>query len=495
MEDTQRIVPNPSPIFLSFFQGLEKMGEHSRENTMIRKFLFSLLALLLTTTVRAEESNAAPLVYIIPIEKMIEPALLYVVRRGVDEATRNKADAIVLHMDTTGGRVDSAVAIVGALGRSDIPVYTFVEREAISAGAMIAISTPHIYMKPGSVIGDITPISMGMTGSVQDLPEAVEEKMTSYVAAHVRSAAEQGGHNPELAEAMVRRAIEFKIGDVVISESGKVLTLTNTEAEQLVGDDQSPLLSEGTVDNIDSMLEAIGLHHAKIVTMEVTGAEKLARLIAGIAPILMMLGLGGIWLEFKTPGFGIFGIAGISCLLLFFFGHHIAGLSGMEDVLIFALGVVLLAVEVFITPGFGIMGLSGLVLIVASFVSAMSEHLPGKWRPVDFSPETFSGPFLKVMISFAGSIALVILAGKFLPNTKAFRHLTLEECSPSAADLTELIGEEGISHSDLRPGGAAYIDGVKRDVVTQGDYIPRQTEIRVIEVHGNRIVVEDISHG
>jgi membrane-bound serine protease (ClpP class) len=444
---------------------------------------------------QAVETNQTPLVYIIPIEKMIEPALLYVVRRGVDEATRNNADAIVLHMDTTGGRVDSAVAIVSALGRSEIPVYTFVEKEAISAGAMIALSTPYIYMKPGSVIGDITPISMGMTGSVQDLPEAVEEKMTSYVAAHVRSAAEQGGHNPELAEAMVRRDIEFKIGDVVISEGGKVLTLTNTEAEQLVGEDQSPLLSQGTVDSINEMLETIGFGHAKTVTMEVTAAEKLARLIAGIAPILMMLGLGGIWLEFKTPGFGIFGIAGISCLLLFFFGHHIAGLSGMEDVLIFALGVVLLAVEVFITPGFGLMGLSGLLLIIFSFVSAMSERMPGHWRPVDFSPETFSGPLLKVMLAFGGSIALVILAGKFLPNTKAFKHLTLEATIPSSEDLTELLGMEGISHSDLRPGGSAYIDGIKMDVVTQGDYIPRQTEIRVIEVHGNRIVVEDISHG
>ncbi|MDF7800642.1 NfeD family protein [Pontiellaceae bacterium B1224] len=462
---------------------------------MVRKILFSLLALLITTTVRAEETNTAQLVYIIPVEKMIEPALLYVVRRGVDEATRNNADAIILKMDTTGGRVDSAVAIVGALGRSDIPVYTFVEREAISAGAMIALSTPYIYMKPGSVIGDITPISMGMTGSVQDLPEAVEEKMTSYVAAHVRSAAEQGGHDPELAEAMVRRDIEFKVGDIVISDSGKVLTLTNTEAAQLVGEDQHPLLSSGTVDSIDEMLEALDLQQAEQITMEVSAAEKLARLIAGIAPILMMIGLGGIWLEFKTPGFGIFGIAGISCLLLFFFGHHLAGLSGLEDVLLFSLGVILLAIEVFVTPGFGVMGFSGMLLIFVSFVSAMSERLPGHWRPVDFSPDTFSAPLLKVLLSFAGAIVLVVVAGKFLPNTPMFRTLTLSDVVPNAEDDESLLGLEGLSHSDLRPAGSGYFNGRKLDVVSYGDYIPRQTEIRIVEVHGNRIVVEDISHG
>ncbi|MEI6892857.1 MAG: NfeD family protein [Pontiella sp.] len=462
---------------------------------MIRTFLFSLLALLLTSTVRAEESNATPLVYIIPVKKMIEPALLYVIRRGVDEATRNKADAIVLQMDTTGGRVDSAVAIISVLGRSKVPLYTFVEREAISAGAMIALSTPNIYMKPGAVIGDITPISMGMTGGVKELPEAVEEKMTSYVAAHVRSAAEQGGHDPELAEAMVRRDLEFKVGDLMISESGKVLTLTSSEAKQLVGADQQPLLSKGTVNNIDEMLQIVGLGHAKIITLEVSAAEKFARLIAGIAPILMMIGLGGIWLEFKTPGFGVFGIAGITCLLLFFFGHHIAGLSGLEDVLLFTLGIILLAIEVFITPGFGVMGISGMLLIFVSFVGAMSERLPGHWRPVDFSPDTFSMPIFKVILSFAGAIILVVIAGKFLPKTRAFQHLTLDEVVPDAAEDLTLLGQEGLSHSDLRPGGAAYFYGRKLDVVTLGDYIPRQTKIRIIEVHGNRIVVEDISHG
>lgn len=462
---------------------------------MIRRILYVLLASLAISPALAQETNTTAQVYIIPIKKMIEPALLYVVRRGVDEAVRNNVDAIILDMDTPGGRVDSAVAIIDELTKTDIPLYTFVGREAISGGAFIALATPNIYMAPGTLIGDITPIIMGMGGGVQDLPEAEKEKMTSYVAAQVRAAAEKGGYDPLLAEAMVRRDIEYKIDDKIISKAGTVLTLTNTEAEQLVGEDQRPLFSKGTVRDIDEMLEKIGLAGAEKTILEVTAAEKLARLIASIAPLLMLLGLGGIWLEFKTPGIGIFGIAGGLCLLLFFTGHHIAGLSGMEDVLLFVTGVILLAIEIFITPGFGIMGFSGLLLIFISFISAMSERMPGQWRPISFEPETFALPLLKVTLAFLGSIVLVAIAGKYMPKTRLFNSLTLGEVSPDPKKDEALLGLEGVAHSDLRPGGTAYFEGSKLDVVTYGDYISRQSAVRIVEVHGNRIVVEDISKG
>ncbi len=462
---------------------------------MVRKILFILFPLSMLGITHAQETNGTPLVYIIPIRKMIEPALLYVVRRGVDEATRKNANAIIFEMDTPGGAVNAAEGIVNAITRTKIPTYTFVANDAFSAGAIIALATKHIYMAPGSVIGAATPMMMGPTGGVKEMPEEVQEKMTSAVAALVRSAAEQGGHDKQLAEAMVRADMEYSVNGTVVSEEGRLLTLTNEEAAQLVGEDQRPLLSEGTVKDIDALLEAIGLSNAEKRVLEVTAAERLARLIAGIAPILMMIGLGGLWLEIKTPGFGIFGIAGITCLLLFFFGHHIAGLSGMENVLLFALGTILLAIEVFITPGFGFMGISGLLLVFVSFISAMSEHMPGKWRPINFSPETFSIPFLKVTLSFVGALALVSLAGKFLPQTRMFQGLALGSVVPDAEEDGTLLGLEGIAHSDLRPGGTAYFGERKIDVVTHGDYIASQSPIRVTEVHGNRIVVDEIQHG
>jgi len=476
---------------------------------MIRKILFTLITTLTLTTVHAQNSSEereasrtrssevekAPVVYIIPIKKMIEPALLYVVRRGVDEAVRNNAQAIIFEMDTPGGSVNAAEGIINAITHTEIPTYTFVENDAFSAGAIIALATKHIYMAPGSVIGAATPMMMSPMGGVQEMPEEVKEKMTSAVAAMVRSAAEQGGHDKELAEAMVRADMEYSVNGQIISKEGRLLTLTNEEAEQRVGEDQHPLLSEGTVKDIDALLEIIGLPNAEKRVLEITAAERLARLIAGIAPILMIIGMGGLWLEIKTPGFGVFGITGITCLLLFFFGHHIAGLAGMEDILVFIVGVAFLAIEIFVTPGFGVMGISGLILIFFSLMNAMIEHVPGKWRPVSFSPETLSGPLLKVTISFLGALALVGVAGKFLPKTKLFQSLMLDTVLAEREEEEDLLGLEGIAHSDLRPGGTAYFGERKMDVVTYGDYIRRETPLRIVEVHGHRIVVEDISLG
>ncbi len=462
---------------------------------MIRNSLAILLSMLSLLGANAQPEQEQPTVYIIPIKKTIEPALLYVVRRGVDEAVRNHADAIIIEMDTPGGLVSAAEGIIKVITHTDIPIYTFVENDAYSAGAIIALSTPHIYMSPGSVIGAATPMMMGPMGGVQDMPDEVQEKMTSAVAAMVRAAAEQGGHDPELAEAMVRADMEYSIDGEVISEKGRLLTLTNEEAERLVGPDRKPLLSEGTVENIDQLLEHIGLQDAERHTLHMTGAEKIARLIKspGIAILLMIMGFGGLWLEFKTPGFGIFGITGACSLLLLFFGHHIAGLAGWEDIILLFVGIALLALEVFVIPGFGIAGISGIALILASLISMMVEHVPGKWRPIEFSADLFVPPLLNITLALLGSFILALIAGKFLPQTRLFHSLTLGSVSPHTDGKAELIGLEGIARSDLRPGGTALFGGQKIDVVTLGDYIPSQTPVRIVEVHGNRIVVEDCS--
>ena len=463
---------------------------------MFRKILFAALAGLAPCLVHAEEVPATPAVYVVPVDGPIEPALLYVVRRGIDEAVRNHAAAIVFQMDTPGGQVNAAEGIVNAITRTTIPTYTFVEHNAFSAGALIALSTKHIYMAPGSVIGAATPLMMGPGGGVQDLPGEVKEKMTSAVAALARSAAEQGGHDKRLAEAMVRADMEYRVDGTVISPKGRLLTLTNTEAERPVGDPPHPLLSEGTVKDIDGLLQAIGLPAAETRVLRVTAAERLARLIARIAPFLMMIGLGGIWLEIKTPGFGVFGITGIACLLLYFFGSHIAGLAGMEDLLLFFAGLVLLAIEIFAIPGFGITGMGGLLLILLSLVGGMIEHLPGSLRPVPLSMESLSGPLVQVGLAFVGSLALAFLAGRFLPESRAFGKLALGAVVPPPGERQDdLLGAEGVARSDLRPGGTAIINGRRVAVLTRGDYVARGTPVRVVDARGNRIVVEGISRG
>jgi membrane-bound serine protease (ClpP class) len=456
--------------------------------------VFALLALLVFPMVGKTQENSSnlwnqALVYQIPIEDQIEPALLYVIRRGVAEAAKADADAIIFTMNTPGGRVDVTRDILEIIREIDVPVYTFVERDAYSAGAIIALATPKIYMAPGSVIGAATPILMGPTGGVQDLNDDVGEKMKSGVAAMVRAAAEQGGHSPELAEAMVRREAEYKIGTNVISKAGELLTLTASEAEGI--------LSEGTVENLDAMLEAIGLPGAEIKKLDVTPAEKLARIIAALAPILLMIGLGGIYLEIKTPGFGLPGITGAAALVLFFFGHHIAGLAGMEDVVIFIIGFALLFTEVFITPGFGVLGISGVLLILVSLINAMSWQVPGEILPsVSGGGATIQRAVINLALGMTGTVILAAAAGRFLPKSRAMRPLVLSQSTDkesgftAAHDHSELLGKTGTAEMNLHPAGRALIDGERINVITRGEFIEKGSAVKVTEAHGSRIVVE-----
>jgi len=432
-------------------------------------------------------------VYVIPIDGQIEGALLYVIRRGLAEADAKKAAAVILVMDTPGGALKATGDIIASIQASDVPVYTFVDKQAFSAGAIIALSTKAIYMAPGSVIGDALPIMVSPIGGVQEMSESVEEKAVSAVSAQVRSAAQSAGHDPELAEKMVRRELEFKIGDKVISPAGHLLTLTAQEASQpnAKGD---PLLSAGTLPDLPAVIEALDLTGRPIVTMQITSTEKIARLIAGAAPILMMLGFLGIYIEIKTPGFGLPGILGAVCLALFFWGHHIAGLAGMEDLVLLVLGILLLLVEIIVIPGFGVTGILGICFIFISLVGAMVRIVPG--GPLLPPWEDLMPPLRTTTMAFVGTGAIALILGKFLPKSRLFRRLTLSKSDlategyTASPDTTKWIGSKGVALTDLHPVGAARIDGQRLDVVTSGEYLNEGDRVEIIEAHGNRLVVK-----
>lgn len=441
--------------------------------------------------------NAPKTIYIIPIRGMIEPALTYVIRRGVAEADRVKADAIFFAMDTPGGAVNATEEIIKVLTSVKVPTYTFVEGNAISAGAIIALATDRIYMAPGTKIGDAMPIMMSPMGGVQPLPDAEREKITSYVDSIIRSVAETKGHDKQLASAMVRPEVEYKIGDEVISPEGQLLTLTNVEAARLVGKEKRPLLSSGTFENLDALLRELNLFEAQRVELDVTGAEKLARWIAALAPLFLMAGLLGLYIEFKTPGFGLPGILGLLSLAIFFWGHHIAGLAGSEDLAIFLIGVVLILVEILFFPGMGLIGLAGAALIFWSLLSAMIQRMPGdpmlpSWPQIEI-------PLAKLTVSLALTGVAAALLGRFLPRSSLFQRLVLQEATRSdrgfrsGADESSLVGTEGVALTDLRPGGAAMFGDRKLDVVAAGLYVKKGQAVRVVDTHGNRIVVECIS--
>lgn len=462
------------------------------------KLLPLLLALLVALTAATAQTPVAPEtartpVYVIPIRGQIEGALLYVIRRGLAEAERQGAAAVLLVLDTPGGTLNAASDIVRSIQAAKTPVYSFIEKDAFSAGAIIALATRSIYMAPGAVIGDALPIMMSPIGGVQEMSEGLEEKSVSAVSALVRAAAQAAGHDPELAEKMVRREKEYKIGDDVISPAGQLLTLTAEEASRPGREEGKPLLSAGTQPSVEAVLDALELTGHPLVEMEITAAERVARLIAAAAPILMILGFLGIYLEIKTPGIGLPGIFGAICLALFFWGHHIAGLAGMEDILLFAAGILLILVEIFIIPGFGITGVLGITLVLVSLVGAMTRIIPGgpllpEWPDVQLS-------LFKTGVAIVGTGAAALVLGRFLPRSRFVNRLALAASSAAAegytvsADSSALVGLTGIALTPLRPAGAARIDGQRRDVVTAGEFIEAGTPIQIIEAHGNRLVV------
>ncbi|MBU1694694.1 MAG: ATP-dependent Clp protease proteolytic subunit [Verrucomicrobia bacterium] len=445
------------------------------------------------------EAQSHDVVYTIPIRGMIEPALLYVIRRGVREAEAAGAKAIIFIMDTPGGTVDAAGDIVRTIRGLKIPSYTFVENHAFSAGAIIALATKHIYMAPGSIIGDAMPIMMTPFGGVQEMSEDMKEKSVSAVAAIIRTAAESGGHDKELAEKMVRRELEFKIGDEVISPAGQLLTLTNVEAERPLGDEKRPLLSSGTVENLEALLERIGLAGAETRNLEITSVERVARFIAALAPLFLLGGLLGIYIEIKTPGFGLPGILGILSLAIFFWGHHIAGLAGLEEVVVFAIGMALLAAELFLIPGFGAVGIAGIALILWAMLSAMVQRYPG--GPLLPVWGDMQGPLLKLSIALIGSAVAAALFARLLPSSPLFSRLVLAKATrrsegfAASDDTRSLLGQTGTALTMLRPAGTAQFGERRIDVVTGGEYIVAGSGVRVVESHGSRIVVEAVEDG
>ena len=439
----------------------------------------------------------SPLIYILPIQEPIMPPLIHLVKRGIDEATEAGADLLVLDMNTDGGRVDVTEEIIGII--SDFPgrKITYVNRRAFSAGAFISVATEQIYMSPESVIGAAAPIMMSPGGgSAQDMPSTVEAKMTSAVAALVRARAQEYGYNLEVIEAMIDKGKEMIIDGETLVEKGEILTLTNREAEKEYGDPATPLLSSGTFETLDDLIVHLGFAEATRVEITPTGAEKLASWINAISPVLMIIGILGIYLEFKTPGFGFPGIVGILALLLFFLGSHIGGLSGIEWMAVFFLGLILVAIELFVFPGTMILGLTGSALILVSLVMALVYEGPS--APTIPAFPDLRGPLREVGFSFFVTFILMIVLAKILPKTPFYSRLVSQTASgmqtvkKDQQEEANLVDSEGRSSSPLMPGGKAYFGDRLLDVTTQGEYLEKGQKVRIIRFSAGTAIVEKL---
>jgi membrane-bound serine protease (ClpP class) len=451
------------------------------------------LFLQLPASVQGRELISKEDIVVVPLRGEVAPSLLAFLRRAIKTAERNEASAIIFDMDTYGGRLDTATDIVNALNQTKVPTYTFINTNAGSAGSLIAVATQRIYMAPVSAIGAAAPI----LPSDEDLPATAKEKAISYWSALIRGSATKNGHNPDVAEAFMNKDKEIKIGNRVVHQKGAVLTLNAQEATERING--RPLLAEGVADSVNDLIKKAGLKGNK-VTIEATGFEQIAFWITALAPLLLLGGILGAYLEFKIPGVTWPGMISAICFALFFLGHYLAGLAGWEVVALFVLGVVLVLIEVlFFAHSTIVFGVVGVLLMLGSLLWTMIDRYPGQ----NFFPTgtMLAMPLLNMFIAIVGSFIVIALLARYLPRTSIYRRFALMESNPPGPSLAGVPrqfitalrltpGMQGTSVTVLRPSGKARFADHVVDVVTEGEFIAPQTPVTVTQADGMRVVVK-----
>ena len=414
-------------------------------------------------------------VYVIPVKEEINTPTVYILRRGLKEAIDRKADVVLLDMDTPGGALDKTFEIMEALEKFPGETITYVNKEAISAGAFISATTKEIWFAPGGVIGASAPVASGG----KDIDDTMRLKIVSYLRARVRAVSEGKGYRGQAIEAMIDKDYEFKIGDTVIKPKGELLTRTATEAMQTYGDPPRVLLGAGIANNIEELLaEKYGAGKFTVQHFHVTWSEELAQYLNAMSPILMGLGLLALFIEFKTPGFGIFGIAGIVLLAVVFMGNYVAGFSGHEPLLLFAVGLIMVIVELLFFPGVAIVAISGFLLMLGSLVWAMADLWPGVPLTDAWSGNAFVSPLRNVGLGLVLAVGLGLALARFMPKGWVWDKMVVGSAiggaaqvaglSPEAAQsVGSLIGQRGKAVTVLRPSGQIEIAGRRLEAIVE----------------------------
>nr|WP_230496402.1 nodulation protein NfeD [Pseudoneobacillus rhizosphaerae] len=405
-------------------------------------------------------------VYIVPIEDTVEKGLNAFLKRAVSEAEEDNARAIIFEVNTPGGAVDAAAEIGKLLTTTNIKTVAFINNQALSAGAYISLNTDEIYMVPGA--------TMGSAAIIDQAGNTAGKKAESYWFAAMQSAAKNSGRDPIYALAMADENVHLpELG----AKKGSLLTLTADQALE-VG------YAEGIVKNQDELLKSLNLEDAQLIKVDESFAEKLARFITNpiVIPILLSIGSLGLVLELYSPGFGVPGFMGLSALLLFFYGHMVAGLAGYETIILFVIGILLLVAELFL-PG-GLIGILGFAVIIGSFFLA-SENVIHMGISI----------LIAIIISIVASIFMIKVLGR---KMSIFKKIILNDSTNteqgyvSNVNRVDLLDKQGVTLTQLRPAGKIKIEDEIIDAVSEGAFIQKDQEVKVIKVEGSRIVVRGI---
>ena len=443
--------------------------------TILNSILFLFLLCPLTASV-----------YHVSVEGDIDMGLPYYIQRAIQSAESTGAEAIIFDIDTFGGRVDAATRIKDAILGSRVPTIAFINRRAISAGALISLSCDSIYMTSGATIGAAT--------AVDQKGEKTSEKVISYMREEMASTAEATGRPRDIAAAMVddELSIPYFVGlngdtltveDIDGFREGKLITLS-TDKALVLG------IADRELETLDDVFLHLGAIRSDMVTVKSSWSEKLVRFLTSptVAPLLMTLGFLGLLFEIKSPGFGFPGAAGLVLLSLFFGAHLLVGLADIFEMLLLISGVILVMVEIFFIPGFGVSGVAGGGLILwAMYLMLLSEHP---------SPEDVHNALFGLNIGILGAVVGGVILFRLLVRTKLYNRAVpytpqrRSEGYSISKGYEKLIGERGIALTDLRPAGSIEIAGQKLQGMSRGEYIEKGSAVKVIDIDENQLIVQ-----
>ena len=454
-------------------------------------YIFVVITSVISSISKAE--NVKPLIFSINIQKEIGSTTWIYIQKGFTEAAALNADEILIHMNTYGGEVLYADSIRSKILNSKLPVTVFVDNNAASAGALIAIACDKIYMRPGGSIGAATVVNQ--TGA--QLPD----KYQSYMRATMRATAEFHGkdtlingadttykwkRDPLIAEAMVddRTVIPN------IIDSGKTLTFTAQEAIKYG-------YCEGLAETVEDVIEnKLNYKNYELVVYEPSSVDNLKGFLMSsiIQSLLIMLIIGGIYFELQTPGIGFpLGIA-IVAAVLYFSPLYIDGLASNWEILLFIIGLVLLGIEIFVIPGFGIAGISGITLIIAGLTLSLLNNVDFDFEPVETGAP--SKALLTVIAGMGLAFGLVLYISSKIGTKGIFRKMALETTMDNKSGYiavsmkeAELIGKSGVASTVLRLSGKVKIDGVSYDALSEDGFIEKGTNVKVIRYEAGQIHV------
>ena len=427
-------------------------------------------------------------VYRIPIEGTIDLGLPPFINRMLQEAKSMDAEVVVFDINTFGGRVDAATQIKDAILGVDIKTVAFVNRRAISAGALITLSCEQVYMAGGGLIGAATAVDMsGKKGS---------EKVISFMREEMASTAEKRGRSKDIARGMVDEELAFThlvingdsvlVDDIEGQKEGKLISLTTDQAIKYG-------IADGSAETIDALLDSLGYSTAELIETSENWSEKIVRFLTDpvVASLLTTFGFLGILFELQSPGWGIPGFVGLACLILSLSVSYIAELATMSDMLFVAAGLGLILLEMLVIPGFGIVGLGGIGFMLYGLYLLLLPDVPVGEEIMEQAMDGF-------IIGLIGAAIGLVLLIRLMMKTKFWNQLTSPDIQKKEDGYSNTQGWEtldgltGVADTDLHPSGWVKIGEQRVFVVSEGGFIDQGKEITVLSVDGNRVLVREL---